>query len=237
MSERNILERGLGRPLANINFAMMRGYIHSIRHRGVDMMHTARPFSFYRKVFYGGQSSTRVIAGLTDKRIVDVGCGYTPYAVDSMFRACERAGIDFYGVDPVISPDLHIGFKDQLVARVTGGSGIFRKNAPGLTRALSARAENLPFEDSSVDEILCAYLLFVWIDDETLLAEILNEFLRVLKPGGSVKLYPLYEWRLMHFSDAALTDALANYTVRQRYVSGYRDWRVPHSMLTELVKN
>jgi len=230
------LEQRVGRPLANINVALMRGYIRSIRLRGVDMVHTARPFSVYRKVFYQGQSAEHVLAKLKDKRVVDVGCGYTPYAADSMFRACNDAGIDFYGVDPVLATRLRFGWKEQLVARATGGRGIFSNTPPGLDRALPARAENLPLEKGSVDEILSSYLLFVWIDDEQLLADILRGFLRVLRPGGVVKLYPLYEWRRMRFTNEALRQVLDEFTITQRYISGYTDWRVPHSLLTELVK-
>lgn len=231
-----LFEQRVGRPLANINVALMRGYIRSIQLRGVDMVHTARPFSVYRRVFYRGHSANDVLASLKDKRVVDVGCGYTPYAADSMFRACSDEGIDFYGVDPVIASDPYLGWREQLVARVTGGRGMFSKNAPGLVRALPARAENLPFDDESVDEILSGYLLFVWIDDEQLLADILHEFLRVLKPGGVVKLYPLYEWRWMRFTNNKLLQVLGEFSITQRYISGYTDWRVPHSLLTELVK-
>ena len=139
-------------------------------------------------------------------------------------------------MDPVIASELRLGWKEQLVARATGGRGVFSQKAPGLARALPARAESLPFDDESVDEILSGYLLFVWIDDEQLLADILREFLRVLAPGGVVKLYPLYEWRRMRFRNDALLQVLDEYTVTQRYISGYSDWRVPHSLLTELVK-
>ena len=72
---RVVLEQTLGRPIANVSFAMMRGYIRSAQRRGVDMMHTARPFSFYRKVFYSGQSEQAILAKLQGKRIVEIGCG------------------------------------------------------------------------------------------------------------------------------------------------------------------
>jgi hypothetical protein len=63
------------------------------------------------------------------KRIVDVGCGYTPYAEDSMFRACHDAGVKFYGIDPLIGTDIKFGLKERTLARATGGRGIF--NAAG----------------------------------------------------------------------------------------------------------
>ncbi len=172
MKPNSIIEQKLGRPIANISFALMHGYVHSAQRRGVGMMHTARPFSYYRKVFYHGQSRSAVLHSLKGKRVVDVGCGYTPYASDSMFRACHDAGIEFYGIDPLIGTDMKFGLKERMLARATGGRGIFNAEAPGLCRALSATAQELPFDDQSVDEILCSYLMFVWIEDEELLADI-----------------------------------------------------------------
>ena len=200
------------------------------------MAHTARPFSYYRRVFYNGQSKSSVLASLRDKRIIDVGCGLTPYAEDSMFRACHEYGIEFYGVDPLIDTNITFGFRERALARATGSTGHFDINAPGLERALSGRAEKLPFADEGVDEILCCYLLFVWIEDEELLADILGEFLRVLKPGGVAKHYPLYEWRLMRFKSQRLMNILARFRIKQTFVHGGRDLRVTPAMLTEMVR-
>ena len=200
------------------------------------MLHTARPFSYYRKVFYQGQPELIVLNSLQGKRLIDVGCGYTPYAADSMFRACHDAGIEFYGVDPLLATEVKIGYKERALARATGGRGVFDTGAPGLSKALAAAAQQLPFDDNSVDEILCSYLLFVWIEDEDVLADILGEFLRVLKPGGSVKLYPLYEWRFVRVTNPRLQDVLDNFQISQNFVHGGRDWRVTPSMLTEMIK-
>jgi SAM-dependent methyltransferase len=230
------LEQGLGRPLANASFLMMRGYIRSAQRRGVDMMHTARPFGHYRKVFFQGQSGSRVLQSLQGKRVIDVGCGYTPYARDSMFRACHDAGVDFYGVDPLLGTDITFGFRERALAVATGGSGSFSKHAPGLSKALPVGAQDLPFEDASIDLILCSYLLFVWIDDEALLADIVEEFLRVLKPGGLVKIYPLNEWRVKHFKSARLKKILSHFTIQQTFVHGRGDLRVMPGMLTEMTK-
>ena len=42
-----------------------------------------------------------MLKSLEGKRVIDVGCGYTPYSDDSMFQACGDAGIDFYGIEPL----------------------------------------------------------------------------------------------------------------------------------------
>lgn len=230
------LEQGLGRPIANASFAMMRGYIRSVQRRGVAMMHTARPFDHYRKVFFQGQSRSRVLQSLQGKRVIDVGCGYTPFAADSMFRACHDAGVDFYGVDPLLGKDITFGFRERALARATGGRGIFSKHAPGLSKALPADAQDLPFDDASIDLILCSYLLFVWIKDEALLADILGELLRVLKPGGVIKLYPLNEWHAKRFNNTRLKKTLSNFEIEQTFVHGRGDLRVMPAMLTEMTK-
>ncbi|MEH6569807.1 MAG: methyltransferase domain-containing protein [Halioglobus sp.] len=233
---RTILEQTLGRPIANASFAMMRSYLRSAQRRGVDMMHTARPFSFYRKVFYEGDTAAVVLRGLQDKRIVDIGCGYTPYADDSMFRACHDEGVEFYGVDPLIAEGISFGFRDRLLVRATGGSGSLSQNPPGIEKALSTMAQDLPFDNDSVDEILCSFLLFVWITDESVLADVLGEFLRVLKPGGKAKLYPLYEWRFMHIKSDKLQKVLARFRIEQSFIHGHGDLRVMPSMLTQMTK-
>ena len=236
MRSKRLKRLGLAAPIANVSFAMMHSYVKSVQRSGVSMMHTARSFSYYRKVFYKNRSKAAVLAGLEGNRVVDIGCGYTPFAKDSMFRACHDRGIEFYGVDPVIASDLKFGIKERAMAIATGGSGVFSANAPGLERALSARAEKLPFDDESIDEILCSYLLFVWIEGEEDLADILGEFLRVLKPGGVVKLYPLYDWRYMRIKQARLKNTVANFRIEQTFVHGGRDMRVTPSLLTEMTK-
>ncbi len=224
----------VSKPIADVSVAMMQGYIRSARKRGVGMMHTARPFSYYRKVFYAGQSGNKVIHSLRGKRVVDVGCGYTPYASDSMFRACHNANIEFYGVDPLIQKDMKFSVQSKVLARATGGRGRFSAAAPGIERAISTTAEDMPFENNSVDEILCSYLLFVWIENETVLADILEEFLRVLKPGGVAKIFPQNTWRQYPFNNTRLDDLLQKFDISQTFVHGGHDWRIQPAMLTEL---
>ena len=200
------------------------------------MMHTARPFSLYRKVFYNGESEQAILTRLEGKRIVDIGCGYTPYAEDSMFRACHQSGIEFYGVDPIIGEDIAFGFRERALARATGGKGVFSSNPPGIEKALATTAQDLPFENDSVDEILCSFLLFVWIRDEAVLADILSEFLRVLKPGSKAKLYPLHDWRFMRIKSERLKQILDKFQLEQSFIHGGGDLRVMPSMLTEMTK-
>ena len=235
-SHTDILEYTFGRPVANLSFSMMQHYIHSAQKRGVGMMHTARSFYAYRKVFYQGRPGSVVLSQLQDKRIVDVGCGYTPYADDSMFSAAHEAGVEFYGVDPLIRTDIRFGFRERALARATGGSGRFRAEPPGVEKALCTTAQELPFNDQSVDEILCSYLLFVWIEDEPTLADIFEEFRRVLKSGGLVKIFPLHEWQRNRFENKRLNRVLQGFDIKQRFISGGPLSRVMPSMLTQMTR-
>ena len=233
MSRSNQLETGLGPSIANLSFGVMQRYIHCAQRAGVGMLHTARSFAYYRKIFYRNQTSERVLNELRNKTVLDIGCGYTPYSNDSMFRACHDAGIDFYGIDPLIGTEISFGFKERALAMATGGSGLFTRDAPGLARALPATAQDLPFDDASVDDILSSYLLFVWIEDEDTLAAIFEEFYRVLKPGGTVRLFPLGDWRLLTFNSHRLREALSHFSIEQSLV--FRP-RVMSAMLTEMTR-
>ena len=226
----------LGAPLANTSFAVMNHAIGRMRWLGVDIMHTARSFDVYRRMFYRNRSASRVLSDLEGKRVVDVACGHTPYAPDSMYQACETAGIEFYGVDPVLSEPLEPGFADRMLAKWTGGSGQFLSDPPGMERAIDATAQSLPFEDGSVDEILCGFLLWVWIEDDIALADIFRDMSRVLVRGGTVRLFPLPQWRRLGPTHPALQDALADFEMSQHFVLGNQRSKTMSAMLTTLVK-
>lgn len=231
---RALLDRHLGPPIAGLSCEALNHFISAARRGGVDMMHTARPFTYYRKVFYEGRSGYAVLRELRNKRIVDIGCGYTPYAEDSMFRACRNAGIEFFAVDPLLGEPVSLGCKERALALATGSSGRFNKTPSGLSRAIAAPAQQLPFAAESINEILCSFLLFVWIDDDAMLAEILEEFQRVLVPGGVVKLYPMAGLHLTSGANPKLQSAMRGFELKQSFVHGGLDWRVMPAMLTAM---
>ena len=90
------LPNRLGTPLANASFAVMNHAIGRMRWLGIDIMHTARSFDVYRRMFYRNRPASAVLGSLEGKRVVDVACGYTPYALDSMFQACRAANIHHF---------------------------------------------------------------------------------------------------------------------------------------------
>ena len=204
--------------LADVTFTFMRA--QNIAHDLLKfpVISTARPFSNYRRVFFQNRSEAQVLQELAGKRIIDVGCGLTPYAPDSMFQVCRRAGIEFYGVDPKIGAGFQFGPFDRFKAFVTGSRGALDPNAPGLDKAVAAFANELPFEAGFADVILSSWLLFVWIHDPAVLAPIFAEFLRVLKPGGSLRIYPHSKCDESQILYTKLADVLQKFDVCQRFL-------------------
>lgn len=200
------------------------------------VINTARPFAYYRKVFFDKRGATEVLQSLAGEKIVDVGCGLTPWAPDSMFRACHDSGIEFYGIDPAISKSMNFTLRDSLISRATGGSGRYERDAPGTEKALSARAEALPFADGEIDRILSCWLILVWINDERDLFDIFTEFHRVLKPGGSFSLYPLPDWRSLRFKDPDLRRCLQQFHFSQHFVFERFNWQFPPANRVSFVK-
>lgn len=146
-----------------------------------------------------------------------------------MFRACHDAEVEFFAVDPLLTEPVSLGFNERALALATGSSACFSTEPSGLSRAIAASGQQLPFADESIDEILCSFLLFVWIDDAAMLAEILEEFQRVLIRGGLVKLYPMADQRL---NSPSLQNVMRGFSTKQRFVHGGLDWRVMPAMLT-----
>ncbi len=180
---------------------------------------TGRSFAYYRKLFFDGQPEAAVLNALQGKRVLDVGCGLTPYVDDSMFQACYRAGIEFYGVDPKLSDGFKLGLFDRAKIRATGG-GKMNPHPPGIERGIGTMAHELPFDDASVDMILSCYLLFIWIDDEAALEAIFREFERVLKPGGDIRVFPAPHIDPVTLQREGLVQSLQAFAIEQQYFSG-----------------
>ena len=179
----------LKRAGASITFAGVKVVTGASNALKLPIVSTGRPFSFYRRVFFEDRGESEVLDDLRGKRILDVGCGLTPYTADSMFQACYREDIEFYGVDPKLDGVFEFGAFDRAKVLFTKGQGL-EPDAPGEERRLGIYADDLPFEDESVDLILSSWALFVWIADPQILNSVLAEAARVLKEGGEVRIYP-----------------------------------------------
>jgi SAM-dependent methyltransferase len=158
------------------------------------------------------------LASLQGKKVVDIGCGYSPYSEESMFRACYNEGIEFYGVDPIIERSITFSPKNVLLARLTGATGSYDVNAPGLERAISANTNHLPFSDNTIDMILSCWFIPIWIDTEEELLADFSEIYRILKIGGTISLYPLPDWNSFTIKNPQLTLLLDKFEFSQRFI-------------------
>lgn len=231
-----MLEQTVFPALADTAFGLMRAQTAVYDAFKLPVISTGRPFSFYRHVFFDDRSEADVLAELAGKTVVDIGCGLTPFVKDSMFQVANAAGVEFYGVDPKIGSAFKFGPFDRLKVFFTGGRGGIDPEAPYLERAIGTYANQLPMADGKVDAILSSWLLTVWVRDEALLAEIFTEFWRVLKPGGSVQIYPQRYWRPERLENADLKNILQRFVVEQKFIAGFRIMNSPPAYTTTLTK-
>ncbi len=202
---------------------------------GLPAISTGRPFAFYRKVFFDERSEASVLAELDGKRVVDVGCGLTPFVPDSMFRACHDAGIDFFAVDPKLAEGFKFGSFDRLKVVFNNGARP-DPNAPGEERRIASTADKLPFDDRSVDLVLSAWLLFVWLSEERALDSTFAEVKRVLKPGGTLRVYPTPRWNDSRLGTLP-AEMFRGFAVQQRFIGGLDIVNLPPAYVTTFRKN
>ncbi|HET8707264.1 MAG TPA: hypothetical protein VFM46_13255, partial [Pseudomonadales bacterium] len=136
---------GYQAALSDISFGAMKVNLKLYERLHLPVISTARPFSFYRKIFFDNCPEPTLLENLRGKRVVDIGCGLTPFTEDSMFQVCRRNGVDFYGVDPKLATGFKFGFFDRAKSVATGATSFPKPNMPGLEKALPTYADDLPF--------------------------------------------------------------------------------------------
>lgn len=212
-----MFDRGLKSTLSALTFRGLKANAEFHDLFSLPVISTGRSFAYYRKIFFGNRSQREVLKALVGKRVVDVGCGLTPYVSDSMFQICREQGIEFFGVDPKFADGFSLSPLDSAGIRLVGGRGRISLNAPGLENCLGATADDLPFDDGSVDMILSNFLLYAWIQDEDILENIYREFHRVLNDGGEVRIYPAPELDLDRIRSAGLRAVMKEFKITQRF--------------------
>jgi SAM-dependent methyltransferase len=187
----------------------------------LPVISTGRSFAYYRKIFFGNRSQGEILRSLEGKSVVDVGSGLTPYVSDSMFQVCRENGIDFYGIDPKYSQGFRLSLMDIARIRAVGGRGKILSNGPGLENCFGATADDLPFDDGSIDLVLSNFLLYAWIRDEDALANIYREFHRVLTDGGEVRIYPAPDLKVDRIRNRGLRQVMNQFEIKTRFSAGW----------------
>jgi SAM-dependent methyltransferase len=204
--------------IANMTFRVIDSFTRAYNSFSLPVISTGRSFFYYRNIFFDNKSGPTVLSELQGQCILDIGCGLTPYVSDSMFQACHSAGVDFYGIDPKLAEGFKLGPFDRVKIKATGG-GEINHDAPGLEKGIATLADDLPFDDESVDLILSCYVLFAWIGDEDVLENIFREFHRVLKPGGEVKIFPARAYDPGKIRHPGLEQIMQGFDVKQKFLS------------------
>jgi len=204
--------------LANMTFRVVDSFTRASNRLLLPVISTGRPFAYYRKIFFDNKPGSTVLRELQGQCILDIGCGLTPYVSDSMFQACHNAGVEFYGIDPKLAEGFKLGPFDRAKIMATG-SGKINRDAPGLEKGIATLADDLPFDDESVDLILSCYVLLAWIGDEDNLESIFREFHRVLKPGGKVKIFPAPDYDAGRIRLSGLERVMRGFDVKQEFFS------------------
>ncbi len=212
-------EEKVRQVLSSATFLVVNSFTNAYNRFDLPVVSTGRSFAFYRKVFFENKSENQVLEKLQGQVVLDIGCGLTPYVSNSMFQACHEAGVDFYGIDPKLANGFKLGAFDWAKTLVTGG-GALNENAPGLEKGIGALADDLPFEDNSVDLILSSFVIFAWIENELILENIFREFHRVLKPGASIKVFPAPYYKEEKIASAGLKGIMRKFDVEQEFFFG-----------------
>ena len=212
-----MFERRLQSALSALTFRGMKANADLYEYLSLPVISTGRSFAYYRRIFFGNRSQREVLKTLEGKRVVDVGCGLTPYVSDSMFQICRKQGIDFFGVDPKFADGFKLRPLDVAKIRAVGGRGKISSQAPGLENCIGTHADELPFDDGSIDLILSNFLLYAWIQDENILESIYREFHRVLNVGGEVRIYPTPDLDMNRSRSPGLREVMKKFDITQRF--------------------
>lgn len=222
--------------LANLSFKIMHASMAVYDRFNIPVISTTRPFRFYRKALFDNQSKEQLRQQLQEKTLVDVGCGLTPFIEDSMFQWCRRQRIDFYGVDPKVKEGFRFGLFDRVKSLATGARTVPNPSIQGLEKTIATYANQLPFEDNSVDIILSCWLVLSWIRDDALLAEIFREFSRILKPGGSIRLFPTDSVSQLRANYPKLWEVITDWRSSQRFMASINIGNIPPAFTTRFDK-
>ncbi|MDQ6421846.1 methyltransferase domain-containing protein [Paenibacillus sp. LHD-117] len=137
--------------------------------RGVDPRYDGDPTDWIREAGEEIEASTAKLAGLVDR------FDWTYYGSLENHRLGRERSLALFRADLVANASF-----DQSVSRYVGG-----------------RLPQLPFEDDQFGLVLCSHFLFLYAEqfDFDFHVQAVRELLRVCRPGGQVRIYPLMSLR------------------------------------------
>lgn len=166
-----------------------------------ESISTGRTLEQYMSRIFPECKSKEDLSNFLDgKTIVDIGSGLThknPFSLINIAAGEKEKQINFFGVEPRLlgKGDLKFSIKDKLlekgnvlVERLSREKLLTQYKKPGEKKLVAALADQLPFTDNSVDILTSVGLVGYWITSKEELKSILEEFSRVLKEEGEIRI-------------------------------------------------
>ncbi|MFC4600080.1 class I SAM-dependent methyltransferase [Cohnella hongkongensis] len=169
--------------------------------------------------WYGGDADEIAASGFAELKT----------ASDKVARMADQFDWSYYG-----SPEGQRALRERSLALFAED---FRKADAG-TRYVAAALPDLPFADDTFGLVLCSHFLFLYADqfDEDFHLAALRELIRVTRPGGQVRIYPLVtlKWERCFFVEK-LVDELRD-VAEHAYIPSGLPFIPVRSPLLQLLK-
>ncbi|WP_246320389.1 class I SAM-dependent methyltransferase [Paenibacillus qinlingensis] len=209
---------------------------------GVAM--TSRSYVEYEKMFM------LQTAGLIGKRVLDVAGGASSFTSDARQLGIHAESVDpLYAKSPGAIAEHGRQEIEIVAAKMAKLTDVYDwtfygsveqhragrihalerfvedfSSAEGSARYHTAALPSLPFEAESFDLVMCSHFLFLYEEqfDYAFHVEAVRELLRVCKPGGEVRIYPLLNFRTEEYcrlQDLINEFELAGFTLQKREAS------------------
>lgn len=147
--------------------------------------------AFAADPFYEGETEAIIAAGFKEIEVSSA----------KLENIAGNYDWSYYG-----SPKQHRRLRENSLARFAAD---FRKADAG-SRYYAASLPNLPFETDAFELVVCSHFLFLYADTfgKAFHADALAELIRVLRPGGELRIYPIItlKWEECSFLSEVLRE-------------------------------
>ncbi|MBI5456939.1 methyltransferase domain-containing protein [Candidatus Kaiserbacteria bacterium] len=184
-----------------------------LRHAGT----TGRVADEYRDLLFfelGGQEQvTREISEAHNEFWLDIGAGTTYRNPESLMNVARTVNpsLTFAGLD------LLYDWNRASYSDIAYGNADLEEFWASKNTLIPGGAQRIPREDESVDRILSCWVFDKFVDNPGALEQAFNEVARVLKPGGTARIYPVPKQFLQNLKSSPYFDLMHNTKIKEEY--------------------